>query len=92
DNADKIPADAKANVDEPLAELKKALEGTDTEAIKSAVEKVATASQALGAAMYQSGDTPGATAASDDSSSDDDIVDAEVVDEGNDDAEGSRAS
>ena len=92
DNADKIPADAKANVDEPLAELKKALEGTDTEAIKAAVEKVATASQALGAAMYQSGDTPGATAAPDDSSSDDDIVDAEVVDEGNDDAEGSRAS
>ena len=53
ENADKIPEDAKANVDEPLAELKKALEGTDTEAIKAAVEKVATASQALGAAMYQ---------------------------------------
>jgi molecular chaperone DnaK len=95
DNADKIPADAKANVDEPLAELKKALEGTDTEAIKSAVEKVATASQALGAAMYQAGDTPGAASASGagDQGSDDDIVDAEVVDEGNDDqAGGSRAS
>ena len=48
DNADKVPADAKANVDEPLAELKKALEGTDVAAIKTAVEKVATASQALG--------------------------------------------
>ncbi|MGB3015506.1 MAG: molecular chaperone DnaK, partial [Candidatus Nanopelagicales bacterium] len=53
DNADKVPADAKANVDEPLAELKKALEGTDVAAIKTAVEKVATASQALGAALYQ---------------------------------------
>jgi hypothetical protein len=42
--------------------------------------------------MYQSGDAPGATGASDTSASDDDIVDAEVVDEGNDDAEGSRAS
>ena len=99
DNADKIPDDAKANVDEPLAELKKALEGTDTEAIKAAVEKVATASQALGAAMYQSGDVPGAsgeqaTSADGADSSDDDIVDAEVVDEGTDDtgAEGSRAS
>ncbi|HEX5016321.1 MAG TPA: molecular chaperone DnaK [Actinomycetes bacterium] len=95
DNADKIPADAKANVDEPLAELKKALEGTDTEAIKAAVEKVATASQALGAAMYQSGDAPSATASREstsDTSSDDDIVDAEVVDEGADDAEGTRAS
>ena len=100
ENADKIPDDAKANVAEPLAELKKALEGTDAEAIKSAVEKVATASQALGAAMYQSGDTPGAAAdggAGDGASgSDDDIVDAEVVDEGSDDSaagsEGSRAS
>ena len=99
DNADKIPDDAKANVDEPLAELKKALEGTDTEAIKAAVEKVATASQALGAAMYQSGDVPGgageqATSTDGSDSSDDDIVDAEVIDEGTDDtgAEGSRAS
>jgi molecular chaperone DnaK len=97
ENADKIPDDAKANVAEPLAELKKALEGTDTEAIKSAVEKVATASQALGAAMYQSGDAPGAAAGdAPDGASDDDIVDAEVVDEGSDDSEagseGSRAS
>jgi molecular chaperone DnaK len=93
ENADKIPADAKANVDEPLAELKKALEGTDTEAIKAAVEKVATASQALGAAMYQSGDTPSAGGTSSEASSDDDIVDAEVVDEGTDtEAEGPRAS
>ena len=35
DNADKIPDDAKANVDEPLAELKKALDGNDTDAIKA---------------------------------------------------------
>jgi molecular chaperone DnaK len=87
ENADKIPADAKANVDEPLAELKKALEGTDTEAIKTAAEKVATASQALGAAMYQSGDMGGAASAGDAADSDDDIVDAEVVDEGTDGAD-----
>jgi molecular chaperone DnaK len=83
ENADKVPAEAKANVDEPLAELKKLLaaEGTDTEAIKAAVEKVATASQALGAAMYQSGEAPTA-AGSGETTSDDDIVDAEIVDEG----------
>ena len=52
ENEDQIPADAKANVEEPLAELKKALQGTDIEAIKSAVDKVAVASQALGTAMY----------------------------------------
>jgi molecular chaperone DnaK len=84
ENADKIPDDAKSNVDEPLAELKKALDGNDTDAIKAAAEKVATASQALGAALYQSGDVPGAATTSEDGGSDDDIVDAEVVDEGSD--------
>jgi molecular chaperone DnaK len=88
DNADKVPADAKANVDEPLATLKKALEGTDIEAIKDASEKVATASQALGAAMYaqaqqsapaggDAGPTGGAAPGADE-----DVIDAEIVDEG----------
>ena len=52
ESGDKVPADAKANVDEPLAELKAAIAGENIEAIKTAVEKVATASQALGAALY----------------------------------------
>jgi molecular chaperone DnaK len=52
ESGDKVPADAKANVDEPLAELKAAIAGDNIEAIKAAVEKVATASQALGAALY----------------------------------------
>ena len=86
DNEDKIPDDAKANVAEPLEELKKALQGSDVEAIKSAVEKVATASQALGAAMYAQAGPEAAGAdpnfGPDDSGSDDeDIVDAEVIDE-----------
>ena len=54
ENGDKVPDDAKSNVEEPLADLKKAMEGNDTDAIKSATEKLTTASQALGAAMYQS--------------------------------------
>ncbi len=96
DNADKVPADAKANVDEPLAELKNALEGTDNEAIKSATEKVAMASQALGSAMYAQaqesapagegfpgGDFPGGEAAGDaPGGADEDVIDAEIVDEG----------
>ncbi len=85
DNADKIPADAKSNVDGPLADLKKALEGDDTEAIKSAAEKVATASQALGTAMYAQAEhsapsSESGTGTSD--SADEDVVDAEIVDEG----------
>ena len=83
DNADKVPADAKANVDEPLAELKKALEGTDVAAIKTAVEKVATASQALGAALYQQqASAPSDAPAGEQPQSDDeDVVDAEIIDE-----------
>jgi len=89
DNEEKIPAEGKENVTGPLAELKKALEGTDVDAIKAATEKVATASQALGAAMYEqeqaaAGAEPGAAAggAGDTGDTgDDDIVDAEVVDE-----------
>jgi molecular chaperone DnaK len=90
DNADSIPADAKANVDEPLAELKKALEGTDMEAIKTASEKVATASQALGSAMYAQaqqsaaagGEAPGGSTGAGSGAADEDVIDAEIVDEG----------
>ncbi len=81
DNGDKVPDEAKANVEEPLAELKKALEGTDVSAIKTAVEKVATASQALGAALYQQqASTPGADAG-EQPQADEDVVDAEIIDE-----------
>ncbi|MDP4589095.1 MAG: molecular chaperone DnaK [Candidatus Nanopelagicales bacterium] len=78
ESGDKVPADAKANVDEPLAELKAAIAGEDIAAIKAAVEKVATASQALGAALYaNSQDDASETQAA----GDDDVVDAEIVDE-----------
>ena len=78
ESGDKVPADAKANVDEPLAELKAAIAGDNIEAIKAAVEKVASASQALGAALYantqgEDGEAP--------AEGDDDVVDAEIVDE-----------
>ncbi|MEI8082544.1 MAG: molecular chaperone DnaK, partial [Actinomycetes bacterium] len=90
DNADKLPDEAKENVREPLDELKKALEGDDLEAIKTAAEKVSTTSQAVGAALYQQqasasptgGASDGGTgSAGHDSSSDDDVVDAEIIDE-----------
>ncbi len=100
DNADKFAegdaAATKAEVEEALAELKKALEGTDEAAIpaiKDATEKVATISQKLGAAMYAeaqaagAGDAaggagaPGADAGSSSDGATDDIVDAEIVDE-----------
>ncbi len=98
DNDDKFEsgaaADAKSNVTGPLGDLKKALEGEDIPAIKSATDTLAQASQSLGAALYASAqaaegaDPSGATDGTHadaghghDGSHDDDVVDAEIVDE-----------
>ena len=86
DNADKVPADAKANVEEPLNELKKAIEANDLAGMKSATDKVAQASQALGAAMYtmaQQEGTASAEGAADAAAdaAEDEVIDAEIVDE-----------
>jgi molecular chaperone DnaK len=94
DNADKFAegdaAATRAEVEEAVAELKKALENTDEgsiQPIKDATDKVAQVSQKLGAAMYAEQQAAGAGAtgapgAEDASTSgDDDVVDAEIVDE-----------
>src|SRR5436309_983768 len=52
ENADKIPADVKAEVESAIADLKRALEGTDIDAIKEATEKAAQVSQKMGTAIY----------------------------------------
>ena len=81
DNEDKV-AGTRGDTDAALAEVKKALEGTDVDAIKAAAEKLATASQALGAAMYQADAAAGAGASEGAAATDEDIVEGEVVDEG----------
>ncbi|PHX61350.1 MAG: molecular chaperone DnaK [Actinobacteria bacterium] len=84
DNADKVPADAKANVEGPLDELKKAIDANDIPGMRAATDKVAQASQTLGAAMYataqEAGGFEGAADAEDDVA-EDDVVDAEIIDE-----------
>ena len=75
-----------------MAELKKALEGTDESAvseIKAATEKVASVSQKLGAALYAEQQAAGAGAPGPGSEAgtggtehgDEDVVEAEIVDE-----------
>jgi len=81
ENTDKIPEDAKSNVEGPLEELKKALQGSDVEAIKAGVEKVATASQALGASMYAQAQADQQQADTGGGDGEDDVVEAEIVDE-----------
>ena len=86
DNDEKLPSDVKDKVNAALGEAQEALKGTDTEAIRTAMEKLATESQALGQALYKDaagGDgAPGGPAGSTSSSGGaDDVVDAEIVDE-----------
>ncbi|NDG94989.1 MAG: molecular chaperone DnaK [Actinobacteria bacterium] len=89
DNADSVPEDAKSNVEEPLGELKAAIEAGDLAAMKAATDKVAQASQALGAAMYTMAQQEGAdgTAAAEGAAEDaadsaeEEVIDAEIVDE-----------
>src|SRR5262249_56330302 len=52
ENAEKIPEDIKSEVESAVADLKKALEGTDIDAIKEATEKTAQVSQKMGTAIY----------------------------------------
>ncbi|HHL34230.1 MAG TPA: molecular chaperone DnaK, partial [Desulfobulbaceae bacterium] len=49
---DKVDAETKANVEREIEGLKKALEGDDIEAIKSATEKLTQASHKLAELMY----------------------------------------
>ena len=94
DNSDKVPEDIKTEVTEAVAELKKALEGTDTDVIKGASEKVTQVSQKMGTAIYaqsqQSADaSAGADGAADGAGEataqegEDEVVDAEIVDDEN---------
>jgi molecular chaperone DnaK len=88
DNDEKLPADVKDSVNAALGEAQEALKGTNTDAIKSAMEKLATESQKMGSALYQQQPTPegGPTADAGGSQSQqaDDVVDAEIVDEDKD--------
>ncbi|HYH32740.1 MAG TPA: Hsp70 family protein, partial [Pseudonocardia sp.] len=88
ENDEKLPSDVKDSVNAALGEAQSALKGTDTDAVKAAMEKLATESQKMGAALYQqpgaegAADAPGADAGQQQAQdSADDVVDAEIVDE-----------
>ncbi len=86
ENDEKLPSDVKDKVNAALGDAQEALKGTDTEAIRAAMEKLATESQALGQALYSTnpgGEAAGGAAAggSSENSGADDVVDAEIVDD-----------
>jgi molecular chaperone DnaK len=84
DNEEKLSQgdalEKKTETEAALAELKTALGGSNYEMIKSATEKVATVSQALGAALYAAGAAAEGDGA-ESSPADDGVEDAEIIDE-----------
>ena len=96
DNADKITEGTRTEVQGDIDALKKALEGEDVDAVKSALDKLNESGMKVGQEVYSAqqaseSQTPagdeGAQASSDggqSSGSDDDVIDAEIVDEDDD--------
>ena len=97
ENADKIPEDIKSEVESAVADLKKALEGTDVDAIKEATEKAAQVSQKMGTAIYAQSQAASAAAgeqaadATAEQQDNDEVVEAEIVDEDKPGEEGGAA-
>jgi molecular chaperone DnaK len=87
ENTDKVPDDIKSEVESAIADLKKALEGTDTDAIRTATEHAAQVSQKMGTAIYAQSQAASAAGGQADGAeaqtegTDDDVVDAEIVDD-----------
>ncbi|MDP1852179.1 MAG: molecular chaperone DnaK [Candidatus Planktophila sp.] len=84
DNEEKLSEgdalEKKTETEAALTELQTALGGSNFEMIKSATEKVATVSQALGAALYAGAAAAGASE-SESAAHEDGVEDAEVIDE-----------
>lgn len=78
ENGDKLPEDVKTSVQGDVDELKKALEGDDDAAVKSAFEKLQASQSKLGEALYAAAQ---AEASESKPAADEDVVDAEVIDE-----------
>ncbi len=84
EQGEQMTADEKSAVESSLAELKSALEDTDadTQAIRSKMDALITASQAMATRLYQQAAAEQAGGESGGEGSDEDIVEAEIIDEG----------
>ncbi|HZC42027.1 MAG TPA: molecular chaperone DnaK [Streptosporangiaceae bacterium] len=100
ENDEKVPGDIKSEVESALADVRKALEGTDLDEIKSATEKAAQVSQKMGTAIYaqsqqQASSAEGGAAGEGgdaaEGQQDDEVVEAEIVDEDKPNQEGGAA-
>ena len=83
DQADSVSEEDKTNITAKIADVRKALDGADVEAIKTATEALMAASQELGQKMYESAAAAdrGSEPADASAPSDDEVVEAEIVED-----------
>ena len=85
DQAEQINDDEKATLEAKIAEVKTALEGTDMEAIKDSTESLMNASQEFGQRLYeQAAQADREAEAEAGAAADDEVVDAEIIDDDDD--------
>ena len=86
DNGETVTEATRTAVQADVDAVKEALKGEDTEAVKSALEKLNASAMKIGEEVYasqQAAEAAGAEApAGDAPAADDDVIDAEIVDEG----------
>jgi molecular chaperone DnaK len=93
DNAEKLPEDVRTEVQGDVDSLKATLENAEagTDELQAGITRLGESSQKMGAAMYAAAEADSAAAGSGTTGTgeaDDDVVDAEIVDEGTDQAPG----
>lgn len=90
DNADKISAEHKAKLEQTQGQLREAISSDDIQSIRNASDELMRVSQEVGQALYaaggadQAGQQTAGGFAGGGAEDEDDIVDAEVVDEADD--------
>ncbi|AXY21891.1 MULTISPECIES: molecular chaperone DnaK [Komagataeibacter] len=78
---DKVPAADRTEAEEAIAEVRKALEGTDSEALKKATDRLTQAAMKVGEAVYKAGEgEPAPGAAPGGAPKDEKVVDADFED------------
>ncbi len=88
EHGDKVDAATKAEIEQALTDLRQALESDDTESLRPKMDALVEKSQAMAQAIYsqpQEGEADAGAAAGEPTGGEDEVVDAEIIDEGDDD-------
>ncbi|MBY5161207.1 molecular chaperone DnaK [Salsipaludibacter albus] len=91
EHGDKVDESLRAEIEQANSDLKAALDGDDDDAVKEKMEQLASTSQQLAQAIYSADNAQSTTPPADGAAGDDapmgddaDVVDAEIIDEGDD--------